>query len=80
MVTLRLLSSPISRWTIEKNAGDAFYQLGCSTTAVATEKETALGSGKQGVSYCNKDYCNSSTTTGPAIALILAMAMAIITR
>ena len=61
--------------------GDAFYQLGCSTTAVAAEKETALGSGKQGVSYCSaKDYCNSSTTTVPVLALIMAMAVAAITR
>ena len=64
---------------------DVYYSLGCSSQTAAAEKETAKvqkiyfeklslrqGTGKEGLSYCDKDYCNSSNLVSPFIAVIVA--------
>merc|ERR1712037_332721 len=58
-------------WTVAK-VSDVYYSLGCSSETAAAEKETAKGTGKEGLSYCDKDYCNSSNLVSPFIGLLLA--------
>merc|ERR1712038_1137616 len=64
-------------WTMAKKS-DVFYSLGCSTEAVMAEKETTKGTGKEGLSYCDKDYCNSSNLASPLVGLLVAALVSVL--
>merc|ERR1711936_778342 len=64
-------------WTVAK-VSDVYYSLGCSDNAVQAEKETAKGTGKEGLSYCDKDYCNSSNLASPLVGLLVAALVSVL--
>merc|ERR1712130_8643 len=65
-------------WTVAK-VSDVYYSLGCSSNAVKSEEETSKGAGKQGLSYCSTDYCNSSNmVSSPFIGLLLAALVSVL--
>merc|ERR1712130_1013138 len=64
-------------WTVAK-VSDIYYSLGCSSQAVKAEEETSKGAGKQGLSYCKTDYCNSSNPISPFIGLLLAALVSVL--
>merc|ERR1712037_751016 len=64
-------------WTVAK-VSDVYYSLGCSNQAVKAEEETSKGAGKQGLSYCKTDYCNSSNLVSPFIGLLLAALVSVL--
>merc|ERR1739842_96060 len=64
-------------WTVAK-VSDVYYSLGCSSAAVKSEEETSKGAGKQGLSYCKTDYCNSSNLVSPFIGLLLAALVSVL--
>merc|ERR1711953_886804 len=65
-------------WTVMKDAKDVYYSLVCSDNAVQAEKETAKGTGKEGLSYCDKDYCNSSNLASPLVGLLAAALVSVL--